>query len=163
MGMDINQILNFGLGFGAVFAMAIQKFTHAYMLFSVLLGWVILSNFVSGEGGKKFDIMQIAFLGFSAILFFTVVYLVILTMKYKTIFEKGGIGDLDFYLKSTNALVVFVFLLVSGGSDLEKSMEDMFPNCGNLILMLVLFLFTYLLGIMVVNISITVNKKVTDG
>jgi len=163
MGMDINQILNFGLGFGAIFAMAIQKFTHAYILFSVLLGWVILSNFVSGEGTNKFDVMKIAFLGFSAILFFTVVYLVILTMKYKSTFENNAIGDLEFYLKSTNALVVFVFLIISGGSDLEKQMEQMFPNCGNLILMMVLFLFTYLLGIMVVNISIIVSKKITDG
>lgn len=162
MGMDINQILNFGLGFGAIFAMAIQKFTYAYMLFSVLLGWVILSNFVSGES-TKFDVIKLAFLGFSAILFFTVVYLVILTMKYKSTFENSAIGDLEFYLKSTNALVVFVFLLISGGSDLEKQMEEMFPNCGNLILMLTLFLFTYLLGIMIVNISIIVSKKVTDG
>ena len=53
--------------------------------------------------------------------------------------------------------------MVSGGKELEKQMESMFPNCGNLILMLVLFLFTYLLGIMVVNISIIVGKKVTDG
>jgi hypothetical protein len=163
MGMDINQILNFGLGFGAIFAMAIQKFTYAYMLFSVLLGWVILSTFVSGESSNNFDITKLAFLGFSAILFFTVVYLVILTMKFKSTFENNAVGDLEFYLKSTNALIVFVFLLISGASDLEKQLEDMFPNCGNLILMLTLFLFTYLLGIMVVNISIIVNKKVTDG
>jgi len=161
--MNINQILNFGLGFGAIFAMAIQKFTYAYMLFSVLLGWVILSNFVSGESSNNFDITKLAFLGFSSILFFTVVYLVILTMKFKSTFENNAVGDLEFYLKSTNALIVFVFLLISGGSDLEKQLEGMFPNCGSLILMLVLFLFTYLLGIMVVNISIIVNKKVTDG
>ena len=60
MGMNINQILNFGLGFGAIFSMAIQKFTMAYMLFSVLLGWVILSNFVSGSGTQNFNIMQMA-------------------------------------------------------------------------------------------------------
>ena len=163
MAMDINQILNFGLGFGAIFSMAIQKFTMAYMLFSVLLGWVILSNFVSGSGTQNFNIMQMAFLGFSTILLFTVLYLVSLTMKYKYTFENNAVGDLEFYLKSTNALIVFVFLLINGGSDLEKQMESMFPNCGNLILMLVLFLFTYLLGIMVVNISIIVSKKMTDG
>ena len=163
MGMNINQILNFGLGFGAIFSMAIQKFTMAYMLFSVLLGWVILSNFVSGSGTQNFNIMQMAFLGFSTILLFTVLYLVSLTMKYKYTFENNAVGDLEFYLKSTNALIVFVFLLINGGSDLEKQMESMFPNCGNLILMLVLFLFTYLLGIMVVNISIIVSKKMTDG
>ena len=157
------KILNFGLGFGAIFAMAIQKFTYAYMLFSVLLGWVILSNFVSGESSNNFDLMKLAFLGFSTILFFTVVYLVVLTTKYKSIFENNTIGDLEFYLKSTNALIVFVFLLISGGSDLEKQLEEMFPDCGNLILMLTLFLFTYLLGIMVVNISIIVTKKITDG
>jgi hypothetical protein len=163
MGGNIDKILNFGLGFGAIFAMAIQKFTYAYTLFSVLLGWVILSNFVSGESSDNFDITKLAFLGFTAILFFTVLYLVTLTIKFKTIFENNAVGELEFYLKSSNALIVFVFLLISGGSDLEKQLEDMFPNCGNLILMLTLFLFTYLLGIMVVNISIIVNKKVTDG
>jgi len=157
------KILNFGLGFGAIFAMAIQKFTYAYTLFSVLLGWVILSNFVSGESSNNFDLMKLAFLGFSTILFFTVVYLVILTTKYKSIFENNAIGDLEFYLKATNALIVFVFLLISGGADLEKQLEEIFPACGNLILMLTLFLFTYLLGIMVVNISIIVTKKITDG
>lgn len=157
------KILTFGLGFGAIFAMAIQKFTYAYMIFSVLLGWVILSNFVSGESSNKFDLMKLASLGFSTILFFTVIYLVILTTKYTSIFENNAIGDLEFYLKSTNALIVFVFLLISGGSDLEKQLEEIFPDCGNLILMLTLFLFTYLLGIMVVNISIIVTKKITDG
>jgi len=157
------KILTFGLGFGAIFAMAIQKFTYAYMIFSVLLGWVILSNFVSGESSNNFDLMKLASLGFSTILFFTVIYLVILTTKYTSIFENNAIGDLEFYLKSTNALIVFVFLLISGGSDLEKQLEEIFPDCGNLILMLTLFLFTYLLGIMVVNISIIVTKKITDG
>jgi len=157
------KILTFGLGFGAIFAMAIQKFTYAYTLFSVLLGWVILSNFVNGESSNNFDLMKLAFLGFSTILFFTVVYLVVLTTKYKSIFENNAIGDLEFYLKSTNALIIFVFLLISGGSDLEKQLEEIFPDCGNLILMLTLFLFTYLLGIMVVNISIIVTKKITDG
>ena len=70
--MDINQILNFGLAIGAIFAMALQKYAAAYTLFSVLLGWVILSNFVGGESGS-FDLPKIAFLGFSTILFFTVV------------------------------------------------------------------------------------------
>tara|TARA_B100000795_G_scaffold253967_1_gene224502 strand:- start:3389 stop:3871 length:483 start_codon:yes stop_codon:yes gene_type:complete len=160
--MDINQILNFGLGIGAIFAMALQKHVVAYILFSVLLGWVILSNFVGGESGS-FDFSKIAFLGFSSILFFTVVYLVMLTKKHSFIFENAPPGDLEFYLKSTNTLIVFVFLIINGASSLEKQMESMFPNCGNLILMLVLFLFTYLLGIMVVNISIIVNKKITDG
>jgi len=53
--------------------------------------------------------------------------------------------------------------MVAGGSNIEKQLEDMFPQCGNLILLLSLFLFTYLLGIMVINISIIVNKKITDG
>ena len=161
--MNIDKILNLGIGFGAIFAMAIQKLSLAYGLFSVLLGWTILSNFVRGDSNQKFDISQVAFLVFSLILFFTVTYLVSLTMKYKYEFETGGFGDLDFYIQSTNALIVFVFLMVSGGKELEKQMESMFPNCGNLILMLVLFMFTYLLGIMVVNISIIVNIKVTDG
>ena len=160
---NIDKIFNFGLGFGAIFAMAIQKFTYAYTLFSVLLGWVIMQNFVSGESSNDFDITKIAFLGFTSILFFTVVYLVTLTRKFSSVFENNAVGDLEFYLKASNALIVFVFLLISGGSDLEKQLEDMFPNCGNLILMLTLFLFTYLLGIMVVNISIIVTKKVTDG
>ena len=160
---SIDKIFNIGLGFGAIFAMAIQKFTYAYTLFSVLLGWVILSNFVRGDSSSNFNIIQLAFLGFTSILFFTVVYLVTLTRKFSSVFENNAVGDLEFYLKSTNALIVFVFLLVSGGSELEQQLEDMFPNCGNLILMLTLFLFTYLLGIMVVNISIIVNKKVTDG
>jgi uncharacterized membrane protein YhaH (DUF805 family) len=86
-----------------------------------------------------------------------------LTKKHSFIFENNPPGDLAFYLKSTNTLIVFVFLIINGSKSLEKQMESMFPNCGNLILMLVLFLFTYLLGIMVVNISIIVNKKLTDG
>ena len=127
------------------------------------MGWVILSNFVQGDDSMVFDFQKVAFLGFSSILFFTVVYLVMLTKKHSVVFENYQPGDLGFYIKSTNALIVFVFLIINGSSSLEKQMEDMFPNCGNLILMLVLFLFTYLLGIMVVNISIIVNKKLTDG
>jgi len=161
--MGETTILNYGLGIGAIFAMAIQKFTYAYILFSVLLAWIILSNFVSGDGAKNINPMDIAFLGFSSILFFTVIYLVFLTVKFKSAFENSSIGDLKFYLQSTNALIVFVFLLISGSKNLEKQLEETFPNCGNLILMLTLFLFTYLLGIMVVNISIIVNKKMTDG
>jgi len=161
--MKITQILNFGLGFGAIFAMAVQKYTNAYLLFSALLAWVILSNFVSGDNTQKMDMMQLAFMGFSGILFFTVVYLAMLTVKHKSIFEKNAPGDLEFYLKSTNTLIVFVFILVSGSSNLVKQLESIFPNCGNLILLLTLFLFTYLLGIMVVNISIIANKKITDG
>ncbi len=161
----MDQILNFGLGIGAIFAMAIKKYANAYMLFAVLLGWVILSNFVRGDKtNEKFNLSKIANLLFSAVLFFTVVYLVILTKKNKFIFEESKFaGDLEFYLKSTNALIVFVFILISGGKNIEKQLEEMFPNCGNIILLLTLFLFTYLLGIMVINISIIVNKKITDG
>ena len=44
---------------------------------------------------------------------------------------------------------------------IKKSLNDMLPNCGDLILLLTIFLFTYLLSVMVINISIIVNKKVT--
>ena len=161
----MDQIFNFGLGIGAIFAMAIKKYANAYMLFSVLLGWVILSNFVRGDKtNEKFDLSKIANLLFSTILFFTVIYLTILTKKNTFIFEENkNAGDLEFYLKATNALIVFVFILISGGKNIESQLEEMFPNCGNIILLLTLFLFTYLLGIMVINISIIVNKKITDG
>jgi hypothetical protein len=39
----------------------------------------------------------------------------------------------------------------------------MLENCGDLVLILTLFLFTYLLGVMIVNISIIANSKLTDG
>ena len=98
----MDQILNFGLGIGAIFAMAIKKYANAYMLFAVLLGWVILSNFVRGDKtNEKFNLSKIANLLFSTILFFTVVYLVILTKKNTFIFEESKFaGDLEFYLKS---------------------------------------------------------------
>jgi len=161
--MKAGDMLNYGLGIGAIFAMAVKKYTNAYMLFAALLGWTILSNFVGPSSNEKFDISQIATFAFSAILFLTVVYLVKLTINHKDIFENQVIGDLEFYFKSTNILVVFIFLLISGGEQVKTQLEEMFPNCGNLILLLVLFLFTYLLGIMTINISIIVNKKITDG
>jgi hypothetical protein len=163
--MEPGEMLNYGLGIGAIFGMAVKKYTYAYMLFAALLGWNILSKFVGGGQGaaSSFDLSRILTLLFSIILFLTVFYLVKLTINHRYIFENQVIGDLEFYFKSTNALVVLVFLLIAGGSNIEKQLEDMFPQCGNLILLLSLFLFTYLLGIMVINISIIVNKKITDG
>lgn len=165
--MDVDQILNFGLGIGAIFAMALQKYKNAYMLFAALLAWVILSNFVRGDASNRkesFNLLTIATLVFSFILFITVSYLVLLTINNGYIFEnQKTTGDLDFYLKATNALIVFIFLLISGNSDISKQLEDMFPQCGSLILILTLFLFTYLLGIMVININMVVNNKMTDG
>ena len=51
--MNVDQILNFGLGIGAIFAMALQKYKNAYMLFAALLAWVILSNFVRGDASNR--------------------------------------------------------------------------------------------------------------
>ena len=34
--MDINQILNYGLGIGAIFALIIQKYSNAYILLKYL-------------------------------------------------------------------------------------------------------------------------------
>lgn len=170
--MDINQILNYGLGIGAIFALIIQKYSNAYILFAVLLAWTILQNFVSGEDSTDMSFSKLFFLGFTIILFFLVFYLVSITIKHKDVFSpcaankpcpSKNASELSFYMKSTNLLIVFVFLMLTNTGKLENQFEDMFPKCGNLIIMLILFLFTYLLGVLIVNVSIIINQKLTDG
>ena len=72
--MDINQILNYGLGIGAIFALIIQKYSNAYILFAVLLAWTILQNFVSGEDSTDMSFSKLFFLGFTIILFFFILF-----------------------------------------------------------------------------------------
>lgn len=159
----VDNIINFGFGIGALFALAIQKYNYSYVMFSVLLGWNILSNFVSGDSIIDFSPMKTAYLIFSIILFFVTLYLTILTFRKQYVFERGIAGELPFYIRTSNFLILFVFFVISMNDRIKKSLNDMLPNCGDLILLLTIFLFTYLLSVMVINISIIVNKKVTDG
>ena len=72
-------------------------------------------------------------------------------------------GDLPFYIQTSNLLIVFVFFVISTSANLSRALEDMLPNCGDIMLLITIFLFTYIIGVMTINISIIINKKVTDG
>jgi hypothetical protein len=160
---NIDNMMNWGMGVGAIFSMMIQKYAYAYTIFTILLGWNILRDFVSGKGTSAFTPVKLAYLFFSVILFFSTLYLVVLVFKHETLFDNDIQGDLPFYIKTSNLLILFVFFIISLGDTLVKGLEDILPNCGDVILLLSLFLFTYLLGVMIINISIIINKKVTDG
>ena len=159
----VNDIMNWGMGVGAVFAMAIRKFTHAYTIFAVLMAWNLMRNFISGEGIQDFSGFKLVYLFFYVILFFSTIYLITITFKHAEGFSKEMVGDLGFYLNSTNALILFIFFLSSNSDNVSKALDDMLENCGDLVLILTLFLFTYLLGVMIVNMSIITNSKMTDG
>tara|TARA_B100000795_G_scaffold11746_1_gene8118 strand:- start:88 stop:579 length:492 start_codon:yes stop_codon:yes gene_type:complete len=161
---DVDKMMNWGMGIGALFAMAIQKFTFAYVIFTFLLGWTILSNFVTGDPNKSINATDMLYLFFNIILFFSTLYLTVISLKNKKLFD-GAIdsGDLPFYIKTSNLLILFIFLFISLNKQIVRQLEDMLPNCGNVVMLLSIFLFTYLLGVMVVNISIIINKKITDG
>ena len=161
---DVNKMLNWGLGIGALFAMAIQKFTYAYVIFTFLMGWIIISNFVTGDGSSGIGTIEMLYLFFNIILFFTTLYLTVVSFNNKELFDGNvGSGDLPFYLQTSNLLILFIFLFISLNKQIVKNLEEMLPQCGNIVMLLSIFLFTYLLGVMVVNISIIVNKKITDG
>ena len=161
---NVDKMMNWGLGVGAIFAMTIQKYTYAYVIFTVLMGWTILSNFVQGDDAKGIGMVEMLYLFFNIILFFTTLYLTVISFKNEGLFDGNvGSGDLPFYLKASNLLILFIFLFISLNKQIVKQLEDMLPNCGNVVMLLSIFLFTYLLGVMVVNISIIVNKKITDG
>jgi|TARA_X000000368_G_scaffold417042_1_gene412374 hypothetical protein len=161
---NIDQMLNIGLGVGAIFAMSIKKYSYSYVIFTFLLGWNIMSNFVSGSGTTGMSPTKISYLFFSIILFFSTLYLTMITFKKSELFDRDvGSGDLPFYVKTSNLLILLVFFIVSLNAKIIKQLEDLMPNCGDAVMLLSLFLFTYLLGVMIVNISIIVNKKITDG
>jgi len=161
---NIDQMLNIGLAVGAIFAMSIKKYSYSYVIFTFLLGWNIMSNFVSGSGTTGMTPTKIAYLFFSIILFFSTLYLTILTFKKSELFNTDlNSGDLPFYVKTSNLLILFVFFIISLNPQIIKQLEDLIPKCGDAVMLLSLFLFTYLLGVMIVNISIIVNKKLTDG
>jgi len=161
---NVDKMMNWGLGIGAIFAMAIQKYTYSYVIFTVLMGWTILSNFVQGDGKPGIGTIEILYLFFNIILFFTTLYLTVISFKNKGLFDNNvGSGDLPFYLKTSNLLILFIFLFISLNNKIVKQLEEILPHCGNIVMLLSIFLFTYLLGVMVVNISIIVNKKITDG
>ena len=155
--------MNWGLGVGAIFSMAIRKFSYAYLLFTVLLAWNIMSNFVSGKNVAGFSPVKLCYLFFSILLFFSTMYLTIMTFKNANVFETNMEGDLPFYIQTSNMLILLVFFVISMNTNLSRALEEMLPNCGDIILLLTIFLFTYLLGIMVINIGIITSKKVTDG
>ena len=159
----VNDIMNWGMGVGAVFAMAIRKFNHAYIIFAILMAWNLMRNFVSCEGVSDFSGFKLIYLFFYIILFFSTVYLITITFKHSETFSKEMVGDLGFYLNTTNVLILFIFFLSSNSDSVTIALDDMLENCGDLILILTLFLFTYLLGVMIVNMSIITNSKITDG
>jgi len=159
----IENIMNWGLGVGAIFSMAIRKFSYAYMLFTILLAWNIMSNFVSGKNVAAFSPVKLCYLFFSILLFFSTMYLTIITFKNTDLFESNMEGDLPFYIQTSNMLILLVFFIISTSTNLSRALEDMLPNCGDVILLLTIFLFTYLLGVMTINIGIISSKKVTDG
>lgn len=160
---QVENIMNWGLGVGAIFSMAIKKFSYAYLLFTILLAWNILSNFVSGKNVSAFSPTKLMYLVFSILLFFCTMYLTIITFNNSSLFNKSMDGDLPFYIQTSNLLIVFVFFVISTSANLSRALEDMLPNCGDIMLLITIFLFTYIIGVMTINISIIVNKKVTDG
>ena len=161
---NVDKMMNWGLGTGAIFAMTIQKYTYAYVIFTILMGWTILGNFVHGDGTNGIGMIEMLYLFFNIILFFTTLYLTVISFKNEGLFDGNvGSGDLPFYLKASNLLILFIFLFISLNKQIVTQLEAMLPKCGNVVMLLSIFLFTYLLGVMVVNISIIVNKKITDG
>ena len=161
---QIENIMNWGLGVGAIFSMAIKKFSYAYLIFTVLLAWNIMSDFVSGKiVAATTSPIKLLYLFFSILLFFSTMYLTIITFKNSDLFESDLEGDLPFYIQTSNILILLVFFVISSSTNLVRALEDMLPNCGDILLLLCVFLFTYILGVMTINISIIVNKKVTDG
>ena len=160
---QVENIMNWGLGVGAIFSMAIKKFSYAYLLFTILLAWNILSNFVSGRNVAAFSPTKLMYLVFSILLFFCTMYLTIITFNNSDLFNKTMDGDLPFYIQTSNLLIVLVFFVISTSTNLSRALEDMLPNCGDIMLLITIFLFTYIIGVMTINISIIVNKKVTDG
>ena len=86
-----------------------------------------------------------------------------MTFKNAALFETNMEGDLPFYIQTSNMLILLVFFIISTNTNLSRALEEMLPNCGDIILLLTIFLFTYLLGIMTINIGIITSKKVTDG
>ena len=160
---QVENIMNWGLGVGAIFSMAIKKYSYAYLLFTVLLAWNILSNFVSGKNVAAFSPVKLLYLFFSILLFFSTMYLTVITFKNSDLFSSDIDGDLPFYVQTSNLIILVVFFIISTSTNLSRALEDMLPNCGDLILLLSIFLFTYILGVMTINISIIVNKKITDG
>ena len=108
------------------------------MIFTILLGWNILKDFVSGKGASAFSPVKLAYLFFSIILFFSTLYLVVLVFKNELLFD-NDIRDLPFYIKTSNLLILFVFFIISLGDSLSKGLEEMLPNCGDVILLLVYF------------------------
>ena len=114
---NIDQMLNIGLGVGAIFSMAIKKYSYSYVIFTFLLGWNIMSNFVSGSGTTGMTPTKMAYLFFSIILFFSTFYLTILTFKKSKLFDTDlNSGDLPFYVKTSNIfkedwLLLIMYLL----------------------------------------------------
>ena len=155
--------LNYSIIAAAFIAMVIRKYNYSYMFFSFLIGWNILTNFVSGDIKNSITNAKLPYIIFSIILFFTLLYLTVITVKNADLFDKSLGGDLEFYLNTSNILVLFVTILIISNEELTKYLEIVMPQCGSLILLLFTFLFIYLIGVMVINVGIIIDKKFTDG
>lgn len=160
---SITNYLTYSVIAAAAVALSIRKYKYSYSLFAFIVGWNILTNFVSGDKKIMFSTVKLPFIVFSIILFFCIIYLTIITFNNIELFEKSLSGDLEFYLNTSNILILTVVVLITSNESLSKSLESILPTCGPLILMLIVFLFIYLLAVMIVNIGIITNKKLTDG
>lgn len=160
---SISNYLTYSVIAAAAVAMLIRKYNYSYSLFAFIVGWNILTKFVSGDKKFAFSNVKLSFTIFSVILFFCIIYLTAITFNNMELFEKSLSGDLEFYLNTSNILILTVIVLITSNESLTKSLESILPTCGSLILMLSVFLFIYLLAVMIINIGIITNKKLTDG
>jgi len=113
--------LNYSIIAAAFIAMVIRKYNYSYMFFSFLIGWNILTNFVSGDIKNSITNAKLPYIIFSIILFFTLLYLTVITVKNADLFDKSLGGDLEFYLNTSNILVLFVTILIISNEELTKT------------------------------------------
>ena len=143
--------------------MSIRKYNYSYSLFAFIVGWNLLTNFVSGDKQIMLSNAKLPYIIFSIILFLCIIYLTVITFKNLDLFKKNISGDLEFYLNTSNVIILAVVVLVTANESLTKSLEKVLPTCGPLIMMLFVFLFIYLLAVMIVNVYIITSRKLTDG
>ena len=135
--------LNYSIIAVAFIAMVIRKYNYSYM-FSFLIGWNILTNFVSGDIKNSVTNAKLPYIIFSIILFFAKDYLTVITVKNADLFDKSLGGDLEFYLNTSNILVLFVTILIISNEQLTKYLEIVMPQCGSNFI--TFYIFIYLLN-----------------
>ena len=135
---SISNYLTYSVIAAAAVAMLIRKYNYSYSLFAFIVGWNILTKFVSGDKKFAFSNVKLSFTVFSVILFFCIIYLTSITFNNMELFEKSLSGDLaSKYL----TLILIVIVLIISNESLTKSLESILPTCGSLILMLCVFIY----------------------